>query len=177
MELGNLSFSTLTPLKNYDPHTQSGLFLTWFSNVVIRNLWKDLNWNHDSGLMQTLMLTKQILLSAQRVGDAVSTAAVIRQRFAGPIKSGKLFQSMKVMHMIQVTCTLGEYPSFLRHKRQGAFLTPLTHLSPSLPTPPFPTQSVTSAYDISSSHFSAVHAVRVSNTWICRSFIRWLTHC
>lgn len=58
MELGNLSFSTLTPLKNYDPHTQSGLFLTWFSNVVIRNLWKDLNWNHDSGLMQTLVLTK-----------------------------------------------------------------------------------------------------------------------
>lgn len=115
--------------------------------------------------MQTLMLTKQILLSAQRVGDAVSTAAVIRQRFAGPIKSGKLFQSMKVMHMIQVTNTLGEYPSFLRHKRQGAFLTPPTHLPPSfLPPPPFPTQSVTSAYDISSSHFSAVHAVRVSNT-------------
>lgn len=136
MELGNLSFSTLTPLKNYDPHTQSGLFLTWFSNVVIRNLWKDLNWNHDSGLMQTLMLTKSILLSAQRVGDAVSTAAVIRQRFAGPIKSGKLFQSKKVMHMIQVTCTLGEYPSFLRHKRQGAFLTPPTHLPPSFPPPP-----------------------------------------
>lgn len=125
--------------------------------------------------MQTLMLTKSILLSAQRVGDAVSTAAVIRQRFAGPIKSGKLFQSKKVMHMIQVTCTLGEYPSFLRHKRQGAFLTPPTHPSPSLPPslpPPFPTQSVTSAYDISSSHFSAVHAVRVSNTRICRSFIR-----
>ena len=138
MELGNLSFSTLTPLKNYDPHTQSGLFLTWFSNVVIRNLWKDLNWNHDSGLMQTLMLTKSILLSAQRVGDAVSTAAVIRQRFAGPIKSGKLFQSMKVMHMIQVTNTLGEYPSFLRHKRQGAFLTQPTHPSPSLPFPPPP---------------------------------------
>lgn len=86
--------------------------------------------------MQTLMLTKQILLSAQRVGDAVSTAAVIRQRFAGPIKSGKLFQSMKVMHMIQVTNTLGEYPSFLRHKRQGAFLTPPTHLPPSFPPPP-----------------------------------------
>ena len=132
--------------------------------VVIRNLLKDLNYKyHDSGRMQTLMLTKSILLSAQRVGDAVSTAAVIRQRFAGPIKSGKLFQSMKVMHMIQVTNTLGEYPSFLRHKRQGAFLTPLTHLSPS-PSLPFPTQSVTSAYDISLSHSSAVHAVRVSNT-------------
>lgn len=59
MESGSLSFSTLTPLKNYDPYAQSGLFLTWFSNVVIRNLWKDLNYKyHDSGLMQTLMLTK-----------------------------------------------------------------------------------------------------------------------